>query len=747
MTDFAQTIDYAWKDLPLSGVFPAVRYNTAPFMYNGGLWMIMGAGAGVGRAASVWRFDIEKKEWNEIRTKGDVPAGRDGHSATYIGNGKYVIFGGQGVSRENDKKAEKVTEVMKIKTYDIREVYNSLYEFNCDTCTWRLVVPDGPSVPLGRRGHVATYVVNSGRRDNTNMPPRTGRETAISYIPRNSLLVFGGAGVESSKYTEIYFNDLWSFSFDDHHWMRLTTNGIEPRPVFDHKAEFIDIDTLLVVGGMTTSASPIRALERIGTAVPIVSSVMTLQLSTLTWRHIECYDILGRPAPLTIYGHSLVHEPPFATQYEEAHEKEDHILFIFGGREVVETKNIMNRKTPAAVKRTMLTPRFPAWRLDIPKAGGRGTLRVLDAKGDIPVNRYGHVGISLEASVLDTHIQKNLNVSYNLSKNEQIFQSGISEFKAIGYENSLSTQRHNEKKIVKEKQIKEKKAVLPDSLKPHETFVMAIFGGCETDKFGFCKPIVHILTRISHWVSGEESNANDKFSHLEKEKATKQRYFMKLSPQKSIKVEDDADYNPQFDPKKKTLNDFKKTDVYGKFGKLPENFADFKMALAESVHEKQSCSIVDAQTRGMLAHSSSMRGFSKSSSVRGFTGSMATASSGGTVSTADSSMMGQLNQERATSSQKTELDMNYDAKREHRKRIRVLSREILPKIVGTDKANRHSYATLQEQYLRSLPPPMLLDGSQTLKKTPILVSANIYDPATSLSGPLPQRIHSSSRGN
>jgi hypothetical protein len=329
-------------------------------------------------------------------------------------------------------------------------------------------------------------------------------------------------------------------------------------------------------------------------------------------------------------------------------------------------------------------------------------------------------------------------MNYNLSRNEQQFQTGISQFKALGYENSISTQRHISVKNVKEKQMNEKKAVLPESLEPHETPIMAIFGGCAMDNYGFCAPVVHTLVRISHWVHNVEDDdmslKSSKHTQFESEKATQERYFAKLSPQKSVAVsEDDTIYSTHSKSTAKTLNTFTKTDVYGKSGKLPDNFADFKMSLAQSIHEKRSTTILDSPLRAQLAHSKSIRGLSSSmstnSSFAGF----------------DSSSFGKP-QSRVMSSQKTKEDMNFDPKREHMKRVRGLSREIFPSIVGTDKANRYSYADKQEQYLRSLPPPMLLNGSQRPSRTSTFSASSTYDPVTSLSGQLPRRIHSSSGG-
>ena len=64
----------------------------------------------------------------------------------------------------------------------------------------------------------------------------TRRQTAgldMNTIPPNSLLVFGGSGIELSKYTEQIYNDVWVFCLDTNCWSRheFAKTGVEPKPV------------------------------------------------------------------------------------------------------------------------------------------------------------------------------------------------------------------------------------------------------------------------------------------------------------------------------------------------------------------------------------------------------------------------------------------------------------------------------------------------------------------------------------
>ncbi len=55
-------------------------------------------------------------------------------------------------------------------------------------------------------------------------------------IPENSLVLFGGSGMEVSKYIEAVYNDVWVYNLDSGRWNRTKCRGVEPKPLFDHTA-------------------------------------------------------------------------------------------------------------------------------------------------------------------------------------------------------------------------------------------------------------------------------------------------------------------------------------------------------------------------------------------------------------------------------------------------------------------------------------------------------------------------------
>ena len=152
-----------------------------------------------------------------------MPPARDGHSITYIGNRTFLLFGGQGNPTDNDK-SERTYDSLSIKTWHIRELYNSMYSLDVsgDVGVWKRFEEEG-KVPFSRKCHVMTYLQQQVSvacatpidAESTMSPGRRRKkekkEVVDVSIPSNSLVLFGGAGMEPSKYTELLFDDLWSY--------------------------------------------------------------------------------------------------------------------------------------------------------------------------------------------------------------------------------------------------------------------------------------------------------------------------------------------------------------------------------------------------------------------------------------------------------------------------------------------------------------------------------------------------------
>ena len=271
-------------------------------LYKKALWIFCGASAGKGKAAEVWKFSLSENQWSIVHCTGVAPGSRDSHTATYIGGGKFVVFGGQGFATPNLKMGKAASRV---KTYVQRELFNDLFELSLDTLEWTPLYPGGLLFPMGRRGHSAVYINEDvskmsrtpchthtggqggraagaasgdggGRDDDVSgngshsddesgtasdsdeedsneegnstvgsasftldherdsVAESAGNRSAdgsafqknvpsfVEHIPAQSLLIFGGSGIELSKYTEVIYNDLWLFSKELMSWTRVS---------------------------------------------------------------------------------------------------------------------------------------------------------------------------------------------------------------------------------------------------------------------------------------------------------------------------------------------------------------------------------------------------------------------------------------------------------------------------------------------------------------------------------------------
>ncbi len=395
-----ETIRHEWREVQqVGGCLPAIRTGAASCLHDGNIYLFCGFGAGVGRSADVWRFNIASGMWNTVKTLGnnsDKPNKRDGHSVTDIGEGKVLLFGGQGDPSVNEK-SERTLDIVKTKTWVVRDLYNDLFQYDCTTDTFEMLCPEG-GVPLCRRGHSAIYFPKGGYKErqlniphvhqahvahaSTSSPKKSPKKKkgvaeeiidVFDPIPENSLIMFGGSGMEVSKYIEAVYNDLWVYSLDTGRWNKTKTRGIEPRPLFDHRALRIG-HIMLVVGGITATNAKAATT---GNELSENHEVMMLNLKTLIWSHIEIITSDGKPAKLNLHGHSLEMDP-----------HEDGLVYLFGGKDTVDGK-MASLETSQGAKKYFKKQAHDchAWVIDIQS----GVMSPLPAINSAPVNRYEHL--------------------------------------------------------------------------------------------------------------------------------------------------------------------------------------------------------------------------------------------------------------------------------------------------------------------------------------------------------------------
>lgn len=635
--------DYRWETLETSGAAPPIRLNSASAYYREHIWLFLGLG--VGRTSEVWRFSFATKAWSLCPCKGDIPTPRDGHTVTYVGRGKFILFGGQGKPYENDK-SEKFTDTVAIKTYLVRELYNSMYQLDVDAeggPTWTRFEEDGAG-PMGRRGHTINYKAWSGSMggkngrmsmdasitgsssslassygeggtgDNGGGMARSSRERSPgsrgsrvkviqnNEIPPRSLILFGGSGIESSKYTEVLFNDLWVYNIDKRHWSRHYPTGTTPKPMFDHRAELVG-ENLIIVGGLTI-APKLQSQQQKVSSSRHMTDVAILNTTTLSWTYLDLYDQRGRTAKFRLHGFSMCPELP-------SHGKDPRdvsSLIIFGGKDTSydgsrappadstsgssQAGMLSSYASSASVsslasnkkKRRTAAPTH-VWRLDL----DRGIVVPLKNKyGVCPPSRYGHVGIAMTPLEIIFDEKDNGN---KLEERDDP-KKGNSGTKTKGAPVIYPAKGQDKKKV--------------DPPEP----LLFIYGGCGTETGGLIDPTLHQLVRAkpveqnfldtllqglsSGSVNGDEgSRPTTAGSHRSGGSIGDNTLPMSIRGSSTHSDDDNDDEDDEFSPSRVSIWNKKHGQE-----KNPKDWTELRLALSYSVSEKRSLTHDDSHGSG-----------------------------------------------------------------------------------------------------------------------------------------------------
>ncbi len=690
-----ESISYEWRDVPINGgKLPAIRTGATSCLRDGHMYLFCGFGAGVGRSADVWRFNFADGLWNTVQTKGnnsDKPSKRDGHSTTEIGDGKILLFGGQGEPSPNEK-SERTLDVVKTKTWCIRDLQNDLYEFDCKTDTWKMLCPEG-GVPLCRRGHSAIYLPkgayatpqvpighlhhtahshththnHSHAHTHASSSPKKGKgaseEVVEEYlpIPDNSLVVFGGSGMEVSKYIEAVYNDVWVYNLDTGRWNKTRCRGIEPKPLFDHRCVRVG-HLMLVIGGITGTNA-----KAAGGTLELTDNqdVMVLNMKTLVWSHLEILNIYGKPAKLNIHGHSLVADP-----YDEG------ILYLFGGKDTIDGKRAAMETIAGAKRLLKKQSEGHAFMIDL----HQGTMRPIVADNMAPENRYEHLS---QRAVVDGQAQ----------------------------ERPPAPKRKAGMRI-----------------EP----IMYLFGGARTESTGLCVPTMHSLVRVFTYTNPElmsisgskapratESNpaeVNDDESLSTHHTADASSVYTGIA---DAQIVDEDDLKQPSIWQKKQMMDIQTGS--SQIMRVPSSWNELKLALSCSMTDKRSAHLPPNSTSpgGALGRSQSMQNTTSLSTLH-----------------ADTHVNTGIDRESNDNSAqpKDESTTGMSAKQIKRKeieRLRSLGHIVLPLVKG--KAYKDAKNTYFTQYPAPVPPvrtyhanaltltksgsqSRLLSSSQTLHK-------------------------------
>jgi hypothetical protein len=355
-------IDISWKELENNGLFPSARYGVDGFLYQNHIWLVCGAGAGLGKSSEIWKYSLVDKKWSQVEVKGDIPSSREGHSINFINSiqDQFLMFGGQGISTPNEKFQRQMDKSRSV-CLGIREVFNDIYRFDIKSSTWSHVIAEGTFFPAGRRGHSCVYVGNISS---------SSEKLSNSLIRNHSLIMFGGAGFEIGKYSEQLYNDLWVYSVPLNKWERVFPQGEIPRGCYNHRAELVG-EYMVVVGGIL-SPSPRSSIGAADNNSP--ANILLLNILTLTWSHIHISSSIGQSVRLNMQGHSMV----------RCSRSNPNKLLIFGGKESTDLKRAEE------FQQVNSTAQTSTWELDVRRA----MLTAVPLMEEEPEDRCGHLAVS-----------------------------------------------------------------------------------------------------------------------------------------------------------------------------------------------------------------------------------------------------------------------------------------------------------------------------------------------------------------
>lgn len=354
-----------------------------------------------------------------------------------------------GFSTPNTKYHRQVDKLRSL-CIGIREVFNDIYQFDCNTESWTNIVIGGTFFPPGRRGHSSVYVGNIHPADSVD-----------TLIKNRSLIIFGGAGFEIGKYSELLYNDTWLYSINLNKWDRVFPRGEIPRASYDHRAELVGEHMVIVGGILGTSRNLIMGTNDNSS----VSKVLLLNIMTLTWTYINITSLSGAPVHLNMHGHALM----------RSSRSNPSKLIIFGGKESTDFKRAEELKQYGQQNKSNHLVELDISIATLTK------VNVVNPAEEIPENRCGHVGISAISAeeMLSAHESYfgNCEVSYNIE--EDLAKKPATSSSASSSSNDDAT-THSEPVA-------------------NGTPLCYIFGGSRINSKlgGFCDPILYHLKSVS----------------------------------------------------------------------------------------------------------------------------------------------------------------------------------------------------------------------------------------------------------
>jgi uncharacterized membrane protein YgcG len=248
------------KDRPLSRTFHAACVVDDRWL------VVFGGSTGVKLLSCTWEFDLESERWQKIQNSTPVvPAGRYGHTLTYI---------------------KKKREILLVGGLDANKVAcrDSVYTLNVTTWAWTAarLSPERST----RKGNDGATTSNTCVGRIAALATARGLHTAnLLSSSSNKLVVFGGIpnadlsnNAVSNRHSSTRTSQLIQIDTDTHHLMEPRTTGAPPSPRYSHASVVLDLGnqrpTLLVTGGVTLFADL------------LCSDVFVLELHSWAWQNV-----------------------------------------------------------------------------------------------------------------------------------------------------------------------------------------------------------------------------------------------------------------------------------------------------------------------------------------------------------------------------------------------------------------------------------------------------------------------------
>lgn len=264
------TVNRMWSEPLTKGALPAPRDSHSCTTIGDNLF-VFGGTNGSESLNDLHILDTSLNTWMSPRQRGDRPNPREGHSAALIGK-RLFIFGGCG----NFRGAE--------------IFYDDVYVLNTETLVWKRIVPSGIP-PSKRESHSCSSwnskIIIIGGQDTSNfyqsdvhildtdtlawcklnatgqiLPPRAGH-TTISL--GKNLFVFGGFTDNQSLFDDVYMLDVAAGT-----WSEVMPTGEGPSARFSVAGDCLDPHlggALVFVGGCDKNLQPLEDMYYLHTGL------------------------------------------------------------------------------------------------------------------------------------------------------------------------------------------------------------------------------------------------------------------------------------------------------------------------------------------------------------------------------------------------------------------------------------------------------------------------------------------------